>query len=347
MTRLALLSSGMVTGVGLSAPASCAAIRCGINNFQETRFMGRGGEWIMGSMVPLEEPWRGLAKMTNLVVPAIQECLAGVTFPQGGQLLLFLCVAENERPGRLDGLNDKLFEEVCARLETPIHEKSGIIPRGRVGGAIAIQFAMDAMVRDQIPFCVVAGVDTFLVGPTLAAYEERMRLLTTENSNGFIPGEAGAAILLAPALPGRPVSLQVQGVGLGREKATIEAEEPLRADGLVEAIKNALAMAGMSMGDLDFRITDANGEQYWFKEAALALARILRTRKEEFDIWHLADCIGEVGAATVPAALAVAMAAARKGYAPGKRMLCHFGNDDGRRAAIILTGISKGFADGK
>jgi 3-oxoacyl-[acyl-carrier-protein] synthase-1 len=337
MTKLAILASGMVTGVGLSTPASCAAIRCGISNFQETRFMGQGGEWIMGSMVPLEQPWRGLAKMTHLVVPAIQECLAGVTFPRGGQLLLLLCVAESERPGRLDGLNDKLFEEVSSRLDLPIHEKSAIIPRGRVGGAIAIQIAMEVMAKEQIPFCVVAGVDTFLVGSTLAAYEEKMRLLTTENSNGFIPGEAGAAILLAPTLGSKPGSLLVQGVGFGLEKATIEAEEPLRADGLVEAIKKALAMAGMSMGNLDFRITDANGEQYWFKEAALALSRTLRTRKEEFDIWHLADCLGEIGAATVPAVLAVALAASRKGYAPGKRMLCHFGNDGGWRAAVIVT----------
>lgn len=338
MALLALLSTGMVTGVGLSAPSSCAAIRCGISNFQETRFLGRDGEWIMGSMVPLEQPWRGLARMTNLVVPAIQECLATVSLPQDSPLLLFLCVAEKERPGRLDGLDDRLFEEVGARLEVRLHEQSGIIPWGRVGGVLAIKHAADIMTQEQIPYCVVAGVDTFLVGPTLVAYEEKMRLLTSENSNGFIPGEAGAAVLLTLAsLTPPPGSLLIQGFGQGQEKATIESEEPLRADGLVEAIRNALAMAGMSMGELDFRIIDANGEQYWFKEAALALSRILRTRKEEFDLWHLADCLGEIGAATVPATLAVAMAAARKGYAPGKSMLCHFGNDSGRRAALIVT----------
>ena len=41
---LAITSVGMVTGVGLSAPASCAAIRCGIDNFQDTRFMDSYGE---------------------------------------------------------------------------------------------------------------------------------------------------------------------------------------------------------------------------------------------------------------------------------------------------------------
>ena len=87
---------------------------------------------------------------------------------------------------------------------------------------------------------------------------------------------------------------------------------------------------------MDFRITDISGEQYGFKEASLALSRLLRVRKEEFDIWHPADCIGEVGAAALPCMLGVALFAARKGYAPGPAILCHLGNDDGKRAALVV-----------
>ena len=73
---IAILASGMVTGVGLTWASTCAAIRCAISNFDETRFMDRGGEWIIGSSVPLAEPWRGRAKLIKMVVPAIRECLA-------------------------------------------------------------------------------------------------------------------------------------------------------------------------------------------------------------------------------------------------------------------------------
>ena len=76
MKPVAILASGMVTGVGLNAASSCAAIRCAIDNFSETRFMDQGGEWIIGSQVPLEQPWRGLPKLVHMVVPAIKECLA-------------------------------------------------------------------------------------------------------------------------------------------------------------------------------------------------------------------------------------------------------------------------------
>jgi 3-oxoacyl-[acyl-carrier-protein] synthase-1 len=92
------------------------------------------------------------------------------------------------------------------------------------------------------------------------------------------------------------IQLQCTGVGFGTEPAPIESEQPLRAAGLVQAIRGALKEAGCAMGDLDFRITDISGEHYYFKEASHALSRLLKTPKEEFDIWHPAQCIGETGA---------------------------------------------------
>ena len=120
------------------------------------------------------------------------------------------------------------------------------------------------------------------------------------------------------------------------EPAAIGTELPLRAEGLTTAIKNALTDAGCELHELDFRITDLSGEQYYFKEAALALGRIVRVHKEEFDVWHPAECIGEVGAVAGLAALVLAHSACRKGYAPGPGILCHAANDSGERAAAVL-----------
>jgi 3-oxoacyl-[acyl-carrier-protein] synthase-1 len=184
---------------------------------------------------------------------------------------------------------------------------------------------------------VVAGVDTYLVAETLTSFVERRRVQTALNLDGFIPGEAAAAILLGPATAALRGSLTCVGMGFGTEPAPLQSGLPLRADGLVTAIKAALAEAGLNMAQLDYRITDLSGEHYGFKEAALAQLRVLRARKEELDIWHPADCIGEVGAATLPVLFAVAGAAAKKGYAPGPRALCHIAADDGRRAAFIFA----------
>lgn len=335
MIPLAIEATGMVTGVGLNAASSCAAIRCAIDCFAETRFIDRGGEWIVGSEVLLTPPSRGREKILCLALSAIEECLAAVQGVAVQQIPLLLCVAEEERPGRFDGLDGSLLTDLQNRIGSAFHPSSMVIARGRVGGVQAIVQAAELIERGA-PYCVVAGVDTFLVAATLAAYEDKQRLLTSLNSNGFIPGEASGAVLLRRATDGTDPEFQCLGVGFATEKATIDAEEPLKADGLAAAFRAALAGAGCGFEAVDYRITDANGEQYVFKEAALALARTMRILKPEFDIWHAADCIGEVGAATVPCALAVAHAASMKQYSPGPGVLAHFGNDDGQRAAMVL-----------
>lgn len=342
MKALSILASGMVTSVGLDAPAACAAIRCGIDNFEETRFMDQGGEWIIGSAVPLDKPWRGKTKLINMIVPAIRECLTTVSNIPVESIPLILCIAETDRSGRLTGLDAQLIYEIETKSGVRFHEKSIVLPQGHIGGVGAIRFARNLIYKENIPFCLIAGVDSYLVAPTLAHYEAKDRLLTSKNSNGFLPGEAGAAVLVGPAGQTKEAELAILGIGFGQEKATVDSEEPLRADGLVQAIKAALADCGLPLHATDFRITDANGEQYYFKEATLALTRILRERKQEYDIWHPVDCIGEVGAAIGACVMGVALAAVKKGYSPGKRLLCHFGNDNGERAAMILSYIEKG-----
>jgi 3-oxoacyl-[acyl-carrier-protein] synthase I len=337
---VAILGCGMMTGVGLTAEASCAAIRCAIDNFQETRFIASGGEWIIGSEVPLDEPWRGIAKLARLLAGPLRECLDQIPDVAPESIPVLLCVAEEDRPGRLEGLGNPLFYRACELLGVHFHDKSRVIAQGRVGGAVGLHHAGRLIYEGGFRHVIVAGVDSYLVGATLRAYDQRERLLTPENSNGFIPGEAGAALLVGP--PGAGGGIVCLGMGFAMEKAMIESEEPLRADGMVAALQQALAAAGLTMAQIGYRLADISGEQYAFKEADLAVSRILRDRHEFQDLWHPADCIGDTGAAAVPSMLAVAFIAARKGYAAGDPVLAHSGNDDGRRAAIILR--AKGHA---
>jgi 3-oxoacyl-[acyl-carrier-protein] synthase-1 len=332
---VAILGCGMMTGVGLTAEASCAAIRCAIDNFQETRFIARGGEWIIGSEVPLDEPWRGIPKLARLLAGPLRECLDVIPDVPPESIPVLLCVAEEDRPGRLEGLGNPLFFESCELLGVRFHDKSRVIAQGRVGGAVGLHHASRMIHEGGFRHVIVAGVDSYLVAATLRAYDERARLLTPENSNGFIPGESGGALLIGP--PDARSAMVCRGFGFAIEKATIESEEPLRADGMAAALQQALTAAGLTMAQIGYRMADISGEQYAFKEADLAVSRILRDRHEFQDLWHPADCIGETGAAAVPGMLAIALTAARKGYAAGDPVLAHAGNDDGRRAAVVLA----------
>ncbi|MBD0272957.1 MAG: hypothetical protein ICV73_13655, partial [Acetobacteraceae bacterium] len=197
MSRAPLLvrGCGMATAVGLTAPASCAAIRARLDGFRETRFMARGGAWIVGAEVPLEEPWRGLPRLARLVAGPLRECLDCAPETAPGEIPLLLGVAEPARPGRLAGLDQELLPLAQEVLGERFHpEASRLIPMGRVSGAVGIREAAKLVNEKRFRRVIVAGVDSLLVAATLASFEERDRLLTERNSNGFIPGEAGAAV---------------------------------------------------------------------------------------------------------------------------------------------------------
>lgn len=129
---IAIQRTGLVTSAGLSAPATCAAIRAKISNPTETRFIDSGGEWIMAHQVALEKPWRGRAKLAKMATMAITECLNGIAVERWANIPLLLCVAEHRRPGRLDGLDDQRFLDIQQELGVCFAPASAVIAHGRV-----------------------------------------------------------------------------------------------------------------------------------------------------------------------------------------------------------------------
>ncbi len=336
MQPFGILSIGMVTGVGLSASASCAAVRAGINGFRETGF-DIEGQRLLGCQVPLEDATASRSKLLKMAGMAVSECLSGAGLKVASDIPVLLCLSELNRPGRHEGLDETFFMDLCRGLglSSPVEPERMMIQKGSVGGVWAVSQAEKTLLRNRSEVLLV-GVDSYLTPKTLASLWKERRLLCEQNSDGFIPGEAAAAVLLSSRK--RDSALFCQGIGLGKERAAFGTGQPIRADGLVQAVKSCFSIAKTSYKTLDYRIVDLNGEYYRFKEASLLLTRTMRERKEEFDIWTPLDCVGEIGAAMVPFFVGVAWMAARKGYAPGSGVLCHFCGDGEDRAAMIFRG---------
>jgi 3-oxoacyl-[acyl-carrier-protein] synthase-1 len=339
MIPLAVKAAGMVTAVGFNAASSCAAMRAGISGVKQANLWdAESGEYISAAKVPLPQWWEGLGKLAELVAPAIHECLVTAEPVAASQIALLLGVAGSDRPHRLGGLDHKLFDEIEFRLDVQFHRESKIIPRSQVSAVVGIQEAACLIDKGVVRFCIVAGVDSFLQQKVVEAYMQERRVLTLKNSNGFMPGEAGCAVLVGPAGSADGEELRILGCGIAREEATVASDKPLRGDGMAQAIGSAFSQAGITIFEVDFRITDLNGEHYKFKEATLAPTRFHRKRKEGlFDLWHPIEYLGEVGAAIGPCVLAIILHADRKRYAPGPVVLCHFGSDDGDRAAVVVA----------
>ncbi len=330
---VAILSSGLVTSLGLSAAATCAALRAGATNPSQSELIEVGPEPLVVNRVPLPLPWKGLARLTRLAELAASEALTALPHDRWEHVDLLLCVAESERHGRVEDLDVRLASALVQSLEIKFVSMC-TIPRGKVGIAVALDSARLMLEQKPSRHVLVVAVDSLLSAATLADFLARDRLLTEDNSNGFVPGEGAGALLLSA--PSGVTQTLCEGIGFGKEAVNIDSTLPFRGDGLAMAMRGALADAQCPLHEIAYRITDIAGEQYQFKEDNLALVRLLRGHKSEFDMWHPAEGTGETGAATGAVMLAQADAAARGGYAPGPRVLLHMGSDTGERAALVL-----------
>ncbi|RWP64468.1 beta-ketoacyl synthase N-terminal-like domain-containing protein [Mesorhizobium sp.] len=326
---------GMVTAVGLDAPSACAAMRARLDGFQETRFVGSSGVWLVGAPVPLPRNWIGEKRIAHLAAGAICEAFESV--PQArGQTALILCLAEQDRPGQPVRDNSALLRRIAEIVEIEPHMRSRIVAHGRPSGHVALDQARRLIASGEVPYVMIAGVDSYLTAPAVAHYLNRRRLLTSDNPNGFIPGEAAAAVLCTRSERG---GFQLFGLGLSREEASIyNAQDlPLRGDGMTAAYRAAFGETGIEMNRLGYRIADLIGEQYWFKQNALASLRLLRGRHDFQDIWSPGESLGNVGAAAGPLMIGMAWTAARKGYAAGNPVLIEASNDAGACGAAVLA----------
>ncbi len=249
----------------------------------------------MGCEVPFEEPWRGERRLLKMAARAIAECVEGFDRARCEATPLLLCLAETGRCGRVVRDDGRFFTALEDEIGFRFHAQSGVIANGHVSVAAALHRARQLIDSAGVAQVLVAACDSLLVGAALADYERRERLLTSQNSNGFIPGEGAAALLVGPA--GRRRTARLPRHWVCEEHATSIPKSPCAPTGW----RTPSASLGRRLHGsiVDYRLTDIRGE-YAFKEATVALARIDRTKRTEFRLWHPADCIGEVGAAIVP-----------------------------------------------
>jgi 3-oxoacyl-[acyl-carrier-protein] synthase-1 len=337
MSDLHIQAVGMVTCVGLDAASSCAAMRGRLDGFAETRFMGPDGEWLVGAPVPLPRNWIGLKRMAHLAAGALSDLRRQHHASLDGAPIL-LCLAEDDRPGRPVPDPAALSRLLAEILNLPSPPRLQIIAHGRPSGFVALDRARRLIAAGEDPV-IILGLDSYLTAQSVAHYLGQNRLLHPANANGFIPGEAAAAVLCGTAKG----PLRVAGLGLAREPARIYNTDgkdgqplPMRAEGMTRAHEIALSQAGCRYSDLVLKMGDLIGEAYWFKQMALAMQRLQRELSDVQPIWSVAASLGNIGAAAAPVLLAWAMTAAARGYVPPGPISLESSGDDGACGAAVV-----------
>ncbi len=362
---------GLVSSVGLSAPATCAALRAGVARITPLELDDSHGtvgdapppaggrvplEWFEGG--PIEEEWPGherfgaplpapehltiedgVDRLIRLAVPAAVEswARAGGEGSPPADWGLYVGVDSEEDSESLPLLS----EAVSAALGGFQPRVVDLLPYGRAAGLAAILVASNAIENGQVSGAIVGGVDS-LIRPSVRARlsEEEVLKDPETNPQGILPGEAAAFLVLERSTQGRPTLSILAGAGAAQE-ATVGTGDPNQGEGLTQALWAARSMAGIKESPLV--ICDLNGDRYRALEWGLAMTRALGGLPHRPDVrgsgdfWHPADCTGDTGAASGILGCIWAMDAMEKGYGGGDQVLVWGASTGPLRVAAVLA----------
>lgn len=327
----------MACPIGLRWAAACAAMRAGVTRKQASPYRDERGREIVASHLrdTLDLRSTPTQRWLFFLTHALQELLDQTGERAFEQLPLLVALPSSTASQAYSG--SFLARELSARLKVVLDpHRIHIFTEGAYGGYAALFAGREMIRRREFPACVVAGAESMMAAHTLLRLHEQRRLLTEDNSDGVIPGEGAACVLLSSNKQAMAV---IRGIGLGEEPSSLENDVPLWADGLTSAARAALNEANLALHDLHFRFSDAAGESFYFKEQALFVSRVLRERRQEFPLWLCAESLGDTGAAAGLCGLVWTLAGWARRYAPGPRAIGFAGNEQGRRAAVIIEAV--------
>jgi 3-oxoacyl-[acyl-carrier-protein] synthase-1 len=340
---LVIAGLGAATPVGRSAWASAAAVRAGVAGFEQHPYMVDAvGVPITVAAFPWVEDGRPFSdRLADAAVGAIREALLPLNaLPSRPSLALWLNLPP-DRPGMPHGLD----KQIAARLHEAFQGRFSqvrVAALGHAGAMLALRAARQWLTQTPEAFCVVAGVDSYYEPDMLEWLEETEQLHGAGERNnawGFVPGEGAGAVLIGAAPVVRRAGLAalgtLRGMGLGREDQLIGTGTVCTAQGLTQAVREALADIGREELLTDV-YCDMNGEPYRADEFAFLVTRTRERFVAASEFVAPADCWGDMGAASVPLLMTLACIAGVKNYAKGDLALVWASSVGGERGAVVI-----------
>lgn len=343
-----ILATGMTTPVGLTAGATAAAVRAGISRIRESAIQDKRFRPLRAAFLaeqhlpPLASELRlargGLnarhRRMLRLATLALQEASR-----DSAPAPLFLALPEPSNSTEAP-IGASFLEHLVIQTGRELNLKqSQIFHQGRAGGLVALASACQALRSGRFSTVLVGGVDTYLDLRLLAGLDMEGRLLVERATEGFLPGE-GAAFLLLGA-PGearrqrRDPLAHLLGVGMGKEEGHLYSEAPYRGEGLAQAFRQLFASLPAGTPKTRHVYGSFNGEHFWAKEWGVAYLRHSQHFEEFLRVDHPVEFVGDSGAALGTMMSGLAALGLSKGYRQGP-ILVWSSSDREARAAVLL-----------
>ena len=350
-SSLQIVGLGAATPIGRNVWASAAGARAGLCGFREHPFMiDTAGEPMRVARAPwLGADVEGADRFRQLLLPAIDEALTPVrSHVEQRAIRLGLALGlPPRRPGQPERLAGDLHDAIAEQYPG-LFSLIAEFEIGHAAGHVCLDAALTDFRAERANVYLVAGVNWYLAPETLEWVEECDQLHgggPLNNAWGFIPGEAGGAVLLAAAGIAQQIGLtalgEVVSVGLGYETKLIKTDAVCIGEGLTQAFRNALG-AVTSNEQIHNIFCDLNGEKYRADEYGFAALRTKDRFRSVSDFIAPADCWGDVSAAGVFLHVALAVICHRKRYSKGPLSVVWASSEAGERGATIIRALNHG-----
>lgn len=304
---------GLVCPIGDSLPKIAAAIDASISAFKHSEFVGLKGEAFKSASVPEAtlEPWDAIAQYSvrqNRILRLGTTALKTLLPPPialTSTIPLLLCLPE-PYPHHKEAYGPEIISTLAKSSNWPINlPESRYFLMGRTSGFYALSYAQRLLSETPIHAVILGAIDSYLDPLLLALMEKDGRVLRERNSVGFIPGEAACFMVVAKKEWAEQHHIPMLGfvgsTGVAEEPGHLYSQTPNLGNGLSGAIRHALT----GVEQFKFLYSSCNGEPMLAKELGIALTRN-HTKSASFKHIHPADCMGDVGAATVPLLMGIA-----------------------------------------
>ncbi len=343
---LYVVGAGAVTPAGLNARQTIAAIRASLSAFEEIILPAPFGASQVVARIPSH--WRLRRTqgewLVNMAARAIKEALGTSDPGVAAATALLITAPESFRnhPAFADIPARDFLAAVIGATGLKFHPASRAVDGGAAASVGLIERASALMEEEGAAQILLGGADSLVNDVDLARLGQAGRLKGDKNAQGLVPGEAAAFVRLAREPGPELAATAIHGIGTARETDSVLSDRYSQGRAMLAALRDAVTGSGPSEPDIDFVVSNGNGERYHGWEMLIARPRFYRTQRDLMATAYPAMTVGDIGAAGGALALMLAADSFVHDYAPGPIAMCEVASEGGLRAAAVMAGTTRG-----
>jgi 3-oxoacyl-[acyl-carrier-protein] synthase-1 len=302
----ALHSGGAVTAIGNSLNQTAASWLTQVRRMRRIKVADFADPFTIADCETVTAGKYGADRLSAMLISAVNEAMGGVTglnLGKSGIALEILLLPSWLDKDEADKVNEALTKSLASwtQWNASVNERN-IMRAGSVGPWLALEYAYRALEHNpDLQYVLIAATDSLCEPKLLVDAANAELLFSATNSQGYIPGEAAACILITRTASIR--MLAVDSFGLHRprfarsQQSIWPAENRPDATPLTETLSTALQAARLEAQHISHLESDMDGSSWRAQIESDALTRTVFSQTSSLPQWRPVNLLGHTGIA--------------------------------------------------